>query len=438
MTESYKYIPLDGRHEIRLFTFDRPPRTALVTTLVKTGDEIAGSLRTISLEDAHHPAYIALSYTWGSPFPPTSTESSVTAEYRIICDGQNLQIQQNLFAALITLQNLYPTISVWIDAICVNQRNDLERNAQVSIMGDIYAQADEVFAWLGPSDEDCEVAVRVMEDINCGFMKVRDLDQPLDEYAFNDAGFFALAGLDSPTMADWQAVATFFSRTWFQRLWIVQEMALSKSLLFLCGNIKMALGTMENFATTMSILQWGGVLEELRRDRAFHRASGLTSFSRLLQLTYRVRAGFHFPSANASELNQFAPSTKNEAVCAFFGIAIFQNQFRMCSNPRDKVYSPLALMKRLLKDEHDGYGLPIPDYRGSVRKVFVETSRYLILNSRRLAALSLVERHIDDTASLPSWVVDFNSSREASPMISLKHDATKSWIEPGGSLSLTH
>jgi hypothetical protein len=41
----------------------------------------------------------------------------------------------------------------WIDLICINQCNTTERNHQVSIMRDIYSNANMVRAWLGKADD---------------------------------------------------------------------------------------------------------------------------------------------------------------------------------------------------------------------------------------------------------------------------------------------
>lgn len=39
-------------------------------------------------------------------------------------------------------------LRLWIDAICINQDDLSERNAQVSVMGRIHQDASSVFAWL--------------------------------------------------------------------------------------------------------------------------------------------------------------------------------------------------------------------------------------------------------------------------------------------------
>ena len=44
---------------------------------------------------------------------------------------------------------LTESLRLWTDAICINQDSNSERDDQVQRMGETYAQADEVFVWLG-------------------------------------------------------------------------------------------------------------------------------------------------------------------------------------------------------------------------------------------------------------------------------------------------
>ena len=83
--------------------------------------------------------YEALSYVWGDP--------NVTRP--ISCGSTQLNVTVNLFAALLAVRSCsYPRL-LWVDAICIDQKNIKERDQQVRIMGDIYSQAKQVLIWLG-------------------------------------------------------------------------------------------------------------------------------------------------------------------------------------------------------------------------------------------------------------------------------------------------
>jgi Heterokaryon incompatibility protein (HET) len=70
-------------------------------------------------------------------------------------DGSYLTIRHNLwlFLSIIKAKQkrkaLPRELRLWMDAVCIDQRGELERNAQVSVMGKIYSKATSVFAWLG-------------------------------------------------------------------------------------------------------------------------------------------------------------------------------------------------------------------------------------------------------------------------------------------------
>jgi Heterokaryon incompatibility protein (HET) len=61
------------------------------------------------------------------------------------------RVRRNLLEFLIMARSnpTYLKKHFWIDAICIDQDNVAERNDQVSKMGRIYQDAEEVIAWMG-------------------------------------------------------------------------------------------------------------------------------------------------------------------------------------------------------------------------------------------------------------------------------------------------
>jgi len=94
------------------------------------------TLELVSLDAS--PAYAALSYVWGDE----------TVHEDIVVNGQRKSVTYNLSRALREFENYGPHI-VWIDALCINQADDVEKSHQVAIMGDIYRSAEIVKIWLG-------------------------------------------------------------------------------------------------------------------------------------------------------------------------------------------------------------------------------------------------------------------------------------------------
>ncbi|KAK0752907.1 heterokaryon incompatibility protein-domain-containing protein, partial [Schizothecium vesticola] len=98
------------------------------------------------------PRYLALSYTWDDAFPHNQslpTNKSMTSVDPITINGQPFAIHHNLHLCLLHLRSKTAPLPLWVDAVCINQADADERNAQVALMSFIYPRAQAVVAWLG-------------------------------------------------------------------------------------------------------------------------------------------------------------------------------------------------------------------------------------------------------------------------------------------------
>jgi hypothetical protein len=84
------------------------------------------------------PNFTALSYAWSSP----------SDAKMILVTGFPTRVRSNLYVALTHLRSAEKVLIFWIDALCINQKNCLERNSHVRLMGDIYMVAQDVVAFL--------------------------------------------------------------------------------------------------------------------------------------------------------------------------------------------------------------------------------------------------------------------------------------------------
>jgi hypothetical protein len=92
-------------------------------------------------------AYTALSYTWQNGDDPDPL-------VQIVCNKSQLEISSNLHSALRQLRQESSHVRIWVDFICINQKDIDERTCQVGIMKEIYARSTDVFIWLGESGPD--------------------------------------------------------------------------------------------------------------------------------------------------------------------------------------------------------------------------------------------------------------------------------------------
>jgi hypothetical protein len=84
--------------------------------------------------------FVCLSYRWGGELPAQA----------ILVNGKVYSVRENLFEFLERFRKRGERVNrIWIDAICIDQANFLERNHQVAQMGLIFSSAQCVYVWLG-------------------------------------------------------------------------------------------------------------------------------------------------------------------------------------------------------------------------------------------------------------------------------------------------
>lgn len=157
--------------------------------------------------------YFALSYAWGDPNAP---------KFTLHVDGYPFQVTENCMLALNELRResmaCSRTYSIWIDAICINQTDIPERTHQLYIMRKIYAGATKLIIWLGPERDGSNEAIEIMKELvkarsQGGFEDWRERFENHEQY-----------------LRRWQLISSFLCRSWFTRVWIIQEyLACSKT-----------------------------------------------------------------------------------------------------------------------------------------------------------------------------------------------------------------
>jgi len=174
--------------------------------------QVQCTLKTVSLQD--NPIFEALSYAWGDP--------AATNEIQV--NGQRLKVNASASSALVSLRHERTIRTLWIDAICINQGRSDERASQVKLMGTIYRKAENVCVWLG-LDEDGDGDVLSI---------VRDMG--------STTGIKSTIGLNPEARERLKKVKRFFARSWWERLWVVQEVALGRSVTFHQGSQQLTYG----------------------------------------------------------------------------------------------------------------------------------------------------------------------------------------------------
>ena len=118
--------------------------------------------------------------------------------------------------ALFYLRSKTETLTLWIDAICINQLDTSERNHQVAQMGTIYSNAVEVIVWLGMPTEESYAAFDLLRSLTSSpRTAVRRHMQKLQD--------------------PWQHLRGICQRTYWKRLWIIQEVVRAARITVQCG-----------------------------------------------------------------------------------------------------------------------------------------------------------------------------------------------------------
>lgn len=177
----------------------------------KPSDQISCHLITVDLED--DPEFEALSYEW-RVLEHTKED--------IILGGSPYSIGGNLHYALMELRSQDTERRLWIDALCINQEDVTERGFQVGLMSRIYGQAQNVLVWLGPPSDDSDVAMSLLDvcaqHARHNYLPIKSPDEP----DFDKSQPVALLNV--------------LERTYWKRVWIIQEIMLARNIVLHCGS----------------------------------------------------------------------------------------------------------------------------------------------------------------------------------------------------------
>lgn len=308
-----------------------------------------------------HPPYVALSYAWG-------------LQHAGAKERWNLRIGQQHLAMLHSLRPFIQALRArgtlldgtwwWIDSICIDQANLVERGQHVRRMKHIYQKAHQVVVWLGPESDDSDLAlefIHFLDDLNATAITTDRLRSLL---------------LQGQYRAKWVALRNFFSRTWWTRIWTIQEFIISSNVTFWCGPRHL---TREEIFAALAMADRCSA-PDFKGTIAFHNAF------------HRRRAWLLYESLRASDMQLHLSLL---SLTAYF-----------CSNEatddRDRIYGLFGLST-------ENHGLDI-DYSWHVDEVYLRFAQSFIAEHKSLDILSFASLFVPvQASSLPSWVPDWRT-----------------------------
>ncbi|KAF5578637.1 heterokaryon incompatibility (het-6OR allele) [Fusarium pseudoanthophilum] len=374
----------------------------------KWQDPISCVFKYTKIESHASQSYSALSYVWGSP---RATET-------IQIDGHDHHISINLACAIRHLRDERKSILIWIDALCINQRDIGERSSQVAMMRDIYACAQDVIVFLGDGSYDRipknylrnrpPASVQFSNDDRddslitqfhnsweiwcerkewrsfCTICVIRALSD-IDRYG---ATIKCIAdGKASSRLKLFELVRRFINSQWWQRVWVIQEATVTSQVLVQYGNVKVPWEVLARSANTCDSLGWGrqDTGSELFLGIEREHAKVLPVLSKQIFEIERLR----------TEWADGKATTLLSLLQEFSG--------RKATDDRDKVFALLGLAQDIKTIK--------PNYSLSTVQVYRSTVIDLIKHSGSLTALS-GDMKRKNSGGIPSWIPDWSVAME--------------------------
>lgn len=182
------------------FTVDTPafksPRRSQDPPVIPQIDTGDGNLKPeMPVVDFAAEEYDALSYTWGGEPDPTLSITIIDRD-----QAHKIPITANLKSALQHLRYRSNARFLWVDAVCINQDDKVEKGHQILKMFEIYNQAKMVCVWLGVEENHSGEALRFIRRI----LNFAEFDQLVN---------------NSLTSKEWAAFLALMKRPWFSRRW---------------------------------------------------------------------------------------------------------------------------------------------------------------------------------------------------------------------------
>jgi hypothetical protein len=330
----------------------------------------------------------AISYCW---------ESDVR-DRTIIVDGIPFDVPTNLEAllqSLRTLPDVKSGMKFWVDALCINQNDTSERNHQVRFMKSIYSKAFAVIVWLGSSMDGSAKAIDFMasmaqltmnEDAHKGCYFDPRKWKADDQGEMQKKRFSELP---------WEELLNFLNRSYWRRLWVVQELALNHNMtLFLCGDRQLSRSMISRtcYFCECNI----GIIDHLvSPSLQLESTSPSTMYGSIWPTVYHVNK-----LLGIRDQGMVSMETRLGSVDVVLDLSRKAN----VTDARDKVYGILGILPRELSD------MITPNYEksNSVDQVYYQFAHKMLQEYKRLdSILSWCCYKPND--SLPSWIPDWTS-----------------------------
>nr|OQO31354.1 hypothetical protein B0A51_03349 [Rachicladosporium sp. CCFEE 5018] len=357
--------------------------------------------------------YTALSYSWGKepgryPLWLATVANKLDKDERPLINAGpdrsgNIWITANLRDFLLQMRRQKLNRFLWIDAICIAQHLDADKDVQIPRMRDIYELAGQVWVWLGDASSAQSECFSDLPLVNNNLGVILDGPGPKDRQALDTWLYstFSEGYVPPPSNHFWQTISQLLSLSYWRRLWTLQELAVAENVAYskhwgssaykppnaevLYGSHRVGWDQIEHFVSAIDRL---GLSNWLKSRQGGDILEDLHAFRGLFEIRMcRLDSGWAVP------LDTLLLATRR----------------REASKPQDMVIGMLAMMDRsTIRKLALSSSMP-------VSQVFSIFGQYYIQHEPQECLLNHNATQVK-LPGLPSWCPDF-SSREITSII---------------------
>ena len=331
------------------------------------------------MTEANHEA---LSYVWDQKDSDQERDADSDLRWTVTCNvlrskvPEEFEVTKNLHSALRQLRYEDRERRLWIDQICINQKDKDEKAIQIGMMTRIYEESQIVLVWLGVADDTSDRAMEYLPKL---------VDSLLNEQQPTKLG-------SKPD--DDISVHTFLRRPWFERVWTLQEAAKARECLVLCGSRIFDFKVLQQLhrgCQADNNRPWRQALERIAVACPFKSLNDERSITAHILAIVKLKE-----LADIAAVDSSSTSTAGSFLLLF-------NRIRSCkaTDPRDRIYCIYGLLPQAIRE-----AIGKPNYDLTVEDLYQQLAATQVVELGNLAYLGGAGIHRRNL-SVPSWVPDY-------------------------------
>ncbi|TPX07353.1 uncharacterized protein E0L32_002177 [Thyridium curvatum] len=360
--------------------------------------------------------YDTLSYSWG-------VGAKARPDRRVIVETAGQQkrvmwIHRPLEAALRSIvANRVTDRPIFVDQICINQSDGDEKAVQVHLMGEIYSRGQRVVVWLGPSTALSDLFFDMAREMNEEGVMSRLIGpnkghfMEIYDAVLDPDPSIELTGVKKEDRDDLLALIAKFERrfsqeamihvlerSWFNRLWVIQEACLAPNVTFLCGSRILCFECLRSSCAFFTFYN-GNWIRTQRGTVSQHEVNRANLVFKLLQRFNRI---FHERKA----IHELGQKQTYYDIMLKYNVNVDSDKIN-CTKAEDRLFGVLGLAAD--EEVYNTVAVRYDDNDGDTSHsngVFTDFASLAVCQNLDFLSLSQFPKSRD---GLPTWVPDWST-----------------------------